>query len=463
MTLEELLQDLIDDGTQLAFIRGFGWYRVEKSGYMVQLPPDFIQGELLHRFFKSENELYKSYELTHSKITSAEKLFQVYKSRDADCMGKFFFSNQDPDGQPHMSRITLPLKPRLDTKRCADWIADVYPQNPNLLRQVGGYCLFSPDNRFQKVFLITGSGANGKGTFLRILTTILEQHVQGEKLATPVELDEFGMHERMEIIGKQLIYDADISGSNKSLNWIKRISGGDKITARGLYKSAVKFLPTCKIMLLSNPIPNWENSPALTRRLILMQFKKKYKIDPGFEMSLLSNEMLERWLCYFKQGYDELCDRNTFALVEENNAAEFLSLADDVALFLQDYCHYDPHAWIPCETFYREFAEFWRVTLAERKTPPNSRVIGKRLREYGIEKDRNRTLSEADLERYKLDAPEQEELFEEKPTEEERKDAQELKKRWDCYKGITLKKYAQKKASKEKEKQSCTDRALNNI
>lgn len=450
MTLEELLQDLIDDSTQLAFIRGIGWFRIENTGYMVPLPHDYIQGELLNRFFKSENELYKSYELTHSKITSAEKLFQVYKSRDADYMGTFFFANQNADGQPHMSRITLPLKHGLDVSRCADWIADVYPQNPTLLQQVGGYCLFSPDNRFQKIFLITGSGANGKGTFLRILTTILEQYVEGEKLATPIDLDEFGMHERLELIGKQLVYDADISGSNKSLRWLKIISGGDKITARGLYKSQVKFLPTCKIMLLSNPIPSWENSPALTRRLILMQFKKKYKIDPGFELGLLSKDMLEKWICYFKQGYDDLCKRNTFALIDENNAQEFLSLADDVALFLQDQCDYDPHVWIPCETFHRAFIEFWRADLDERKAPPNRRVIGKRLREYGIEKERNRTLSDEELKRFALNAPVQEELFE-IPLRDGQQQAQEQKRRWDCYQGITLKKFRAEEGYIEKE------------
>lgn len=448
MTIEELLQDLIDDGTQLAFIRGFGWFMLENTGYMVHLPTDYIQSELLNRFFKNETEVYKTQELTHRKITTVEKLFEIYKSRDLDCLGKFFFANQDPAGTPHMSRITLPLKHRLDTTRCEEWAASVYPQSPRLLQQIGGYCLFSPDNRFQKIFLVTGTGANGKGTFLRILTTILEQYVEGEKLAAAVDLDEFGMHERVEILGKQLIYDADISGSNKSLRWLKIISGGDKITARGLYKSQVRFLPTCKILLLSNPIPSWENSPALTRRLVLLQFKNKFKVDPAFELSLLTEEMLERWICWFKAGYDDVCKKNSFSLLEENNAQEFLSLADDVALFLQDHCVWKPEAWIPCETFYQAFSEYWRDVLRERKTPPNARVIGKRLREYGIEKDRNRTLTDEELTRFGLSRPEQQEMFNaprREKSENDRKSDEEQKRRWDCYRGITLTKYAPKK------------------
>jgi len=390
---------------------------------MVQVPKDYIRSEILDMYFKDEHTLYQE-EISHNKICSAEKLFEIARGREPDGLGAFFYENEETGGTPHLSRILLPVEEQPDLVRCEEWVNAVYPQNPKLLQQMGGYVLFSPDNRFQKIFLITGSGANGKGTLLRIFTTILENYAEGEKLATAVDLDELSLHERIEIVGKQLIYDADISGSNKSLRWLKILSGGDKITARGLYKSQVTFTPTCKILLLSNPIPSWENSPALVRRLVLLQFKQKFKIDPAFEQSLLSKDMLKKWLWYFKQGYEELKARG-FALVDENNASEFLSQADDLGFFLQEYCSFEHDAWIPTDAFYMAFENFWRKVLREKRPTPNARIVGKRLREYGIEKKKNVTLKPDDLRRFGL--TEQMEIGE------------EAKDRWDIYRGIKMK------------------------
>lgn len=429
MTQRDILQHLLDNCTNEVYLRGLGWYKMEKTGYMVQLPKDYIRSEVLDMYFMDANTLYQE-DISHHKICSAEKLFEIARGRDLDGLGNFFYANEDPQGAPHLSRIKIPVEAQ-DVSKCEAWALSVYPQNTDLLKQIGGYILFSPDNRFQKIFLVTGSGANGKGTFLRILTAILEGHVEGERLATAVDLDELTLHERVEILGKQLIYDADISGSNKSLRWLKVLSGGDRITARGLYKTQITFTPTCKILLLSNPIPSWESSPALTRRLVLLQFKQRFAVDPTKELSFLTPDMLRAWVWYFRQGYEDLKVIG-FRLIEENNASEFLSQADDLGLFLQEYCTFDHAVSIPTETFYAAFERFWKTVLREKKTTPNSRIVGKRLREYGIEKLKNVTLSEQVIGLYKLN--EQLEM-------DEQGRPRPPRSRWDLYRGITLKEY----------------------
>ena len=419
MTERELLQHLIETCTDNVYIRGFGWYNQQNDGYMVQLTPDQIKSELLKLHFKDEHTLYKTVNISHKRICAAEKLFAIRQGVDASDVGRFFFLNQETEGRTHFSKVQIPFETQSQIDRCKEWVASVYPQNVRLLQQIGGYILFSPDNRFQKVFLVTGPGANGKGTFLRILTTILEQKVEGEKLATAVDFDDFNVHERVQLIGKQLIYDADISGTPKALRWLKIISGGDKITGRGLYKDPITFLPTCKVLLLSNPIPSWENAPALVRRLVLLQFKQKFTIDPAFEQSLLTDEMLKKWVWYFYEGYQDI-QKYGFYLVDENNAGEFLSQADDISHFLQECCIFDSEQMIPTETLYSEFEYFWKEILREKRPCPNCRILGKRLREYGIEKRRNVTLSVEEKTVFKLD---------------------QNKDRWDMYKGISLQAY----------------------
>lgn len=429
MNQRDMLQNLIDNCTNEVYLRGLGWHKQEKTGYMVQLPEDYIRSKILNMYYKDEKTL-RLEEISHKQIIGAEKLFEIARGKDLEGVGAFFYEGQETHGKPHRSRIMLPIEEH-DTARCEEWVTTVYPQNPDLLKQVGGYILLSPNNRFQKVFLVTGPGANGKGTFLRILTSILEGKVEGEKLSTAVDLDELTLHERIEILGKQLIYDADISGSNKSLRWLKLLSGDDKITARGIYKASVSFVPTCKIMVLSNPIPDWNSEPALIRRLILLQFKQKFEVDPTKEQSFMTDDMLKAWVWFFHQGYEDL-KRRGFRLIEENNASEFLSQADDLGLFLQEYCTVQHGARVPTEAFYNAFEQYWKGVLREKRTMLNSRVVGKRLRSYGIEKQKNVSLSDKEIALYKLN--EQLEI-------DDTGHAKEPRSRWDVYNGITLKEF----------------------
>ena len=431
MTETDLLQHLIDMCTSEVYIQGFGWYQKQIDGYMVQLSDHEIKQELVNLHFKDDQTLYKTAEISHKKICSAEKLFEILRSREAhDIFGKYFFKGQDTQGIEHLSKITIQLE-ACDTTPCLNAVSDWYEQNPKLLQQVGGYILFSPDNRFQKVFLVHGPSGNGKGTFLRVLTSILEQHVEGERLSLAVNFDEFSPSERVGLVGKQLVYDAELSGSPRAVRWLKLISGGDKLTARALYKSQITFLPTCKVLLLSNPIPDWQNSPALIRRLVLLNFKKTFAINPVYEHSLMTEDMLKRWVWFFYEGYQHLC-KFGFLLTEENNANEFLSQADNLSLFLQECCEFGADLTVPTASFYKAFKAFWEE-LEDKRPALNKREVGKRLREYGIEKHRNVKFTEEQLKQYDLlkDALVMKKI--------NGKLVQHTKTRWDMYHGIGLK------------------------
>ena len=376
---------------------------------MVQLPIGFLENQLLQVY-------YDDPKLTHRTLTNAIKLFELLQGKESQqIIGKFCFANA-PISEPYLSKIQISLNPAADTGPCWTWAEAVYPQNDVLIAQIGGYILFHPDNNFQKVFLITGPGGNGKGTFLRILTAILEEKVLGEPLACSVDFDEFGKHERFEIIGKRLVYDPDISGNAKTQRWIKILSGGDRITASQKFKQPITFYPTCKLLLLSNPIPEWETNPALLRRIILLRFMRKFKVDPEVEFRLLTPAMLEQWVSFFWHGYQDF-KRHGFRLIEENSAGEFLSQANDISSFFQDLCCFGDKYEIPAVVLYRHFVQYWKDTLQETRQPQNARVIGKRLKEIGVEKVRNVTLTSQQCKQYHLTDP---------------------NKRYDMYKGITV-------------------------
>lgn len=412
MTELEILDCLAYQFPTYSYIWGFGWYRQEDSGHMVQIPIGELEQFLIHHFYDNKT-------LKLRDITSALHLFEWLQGKvNENVIGTFCFANERKE--QYFTQINLPLNPQADVGRCLRWAESVYPQEPLLLMQIGGYILFHPNNSFQKIFLVSGPGGNGKGTFLRIIKTILQDYVTGPPLAYSVDFDEFGKHDRFEIIGKQLVYDPDISGSAKVQRWLKILSGGDTITAEKKFKQPINFTPTCKLLLLSNPIPDWKNDPAMTRRIILLRFTKKFKVNAKFEESLLTPEMLEKWIAFFWHGYQDF-KKHGFRLIDENLASEFLAESDDFASFVQDWCVLSEKYEIPCMVLYHQFLGYWKTVLQETRSPLNARVVGKRLKELGIDRHRNQTLTPEQCAKYHLPSIEG--------------------KRYDMFKGITLEEF----------------------
>ena len=111
-----------------------------------------------------------------------------------------------------VSKVELPF-PFDPQAQCPEWktfLEEVLPdpESRQLLREVFGYCL-TYDTSLQKFFLFEGSGANGKGVVLRILTALL-----GEANVSSLPLEIFGHSHGLEsTLGKLVnisLSDAEI-------------------------------------------------------------------------------------------------------------------------------------------------------------------------------------------------------------------------------------------------------------
>ena len=99
---------------------------------------------------------------------------------------------------------------------------------------------------------ITQGFRGGKGGARADLLTL-----QGKRLTT---LSEFGQNDILDLPA------------------IKQITGGDSITARGLYaKDYVSFKPTNVVAMLTNAKPQVaENDPAAWQRIRLIEFTQRF-------------------------------------------------------------------------------------------------------------------------------------------------------------------------------------------
>lgn len=220
--------------------------------------------------FKSlANRSFSSKQENHNKniINVKNGLFDI---------SSYILSAHTPE---YISTNQIPIEYRSDAT-CDRWLQFLHQvsggdtEQVKLLRQICGYCLTS-DVEYQKAFILTGGGGNGKGTFTRLLT-----HIVGEDNTSTVKLDtlnrQFGLS---AIIGKKLNIIDEVSENYLESDIIKQLISGERMSAEIKYQKApVEFTPIAKIVLSCNNLPKInDNTLGLFRRLIIIPFNRHFE------------------------------------------------------------------------------------------------------------------------------------------------------------------------------------------
>ena len=149
------------------------------------------------------------------------------------------------------------------------------------LQEVCGYALSGSQNE-KCIFLIYGERDCGKSEFIRILAEILKKYffTTDNLLVKGRKIDKTGADpELASIQGKRVISKVETDKfQNLDEPLIKKISGGDDITARFLHCNTTTFKPIGKIFIATNYQPNFDfTDNALTQRLRYIEFKNKFE------------------------------------------------------------------------------------------------------------------------------------------------------------------------------------------
>jgi len=202
-------------------------------------------------------------------------------------------------------------------------------QMVNYLQCLLGYSI-SGLIREQLFIILWGSGGNGKGVLMNLLSKLMGEYytqLKNDLILKTNNNNTGATPHLMELLGSRLAF-ADESDMDSKLNeaLIKNITGGGLITARKLYSSPVTFKPTFQLFLLTNHKPEINCSDSIKRRLILIpflaEFKNKDRYDKNNKKHKLGDteieEKLEKyldeflvWLVkgsikYFEHGLDKL-------------------------------------------------------------------------------------------------------------------------------------------------------------
>lgn len=154
-----------------------------------------------------------------------------------------------------------------------------------------GYCL-TGEVAEHLLTICWGDGGNGKGAMLE---RTLRPLFGGYGVAAPPGLltQQSGRNhpeEEAGLRGARLVVGGETEkGESLNESRVKRLTGGDTVSARDLYQKRIEFAPTHKLLLLTNHKPKIRGTDnGIWRRVRLVPFTKRFenKDEPTLETTL---------------------------------------------------------------------------------------------------------------------------------------------------------------------------------
>lgn len=198
--------------------------------------------------------------------------------------------------------------------------------------------------------VLTGTGANGKSTATTALTFALGDYVTAIDPALLMVQDRArsGSTELMQLLGARLVIGQETDEGRKlDEATMKRLTGGDVLTARRLYRDPVTWLPTHTLLYVSNHLPAVKgNDPATWRRLRVVPFAvvvPPEQRDPrlGERLELAADEVVT-WAVEGYRDYIENGMREPASVLRATDA--YRAESDHVRQFLDEACEVSANA-----------------------------------------------------------------------------------------------------------------------
>jgi putative DNA primase/helicase len=257
------------------------------------------------------------------------------------------------------------------------------------LRRAVGYAL-TGDTREQVIFILFGSGANGKSTFLETLACLFGDYASKTPTETLLTRRSGSIpNDVARLRGARLVTAIEAEeGQRLAESMVKQMTGGDTITARFLRQEWFEFQPEFKLFLATNHKPQIRGTDnAIWRRIRLIPFEVSFPDDlQDKELGRKLQAELPGILAWAVRGCLEWQAAGLGVPAKVVRAtADYQSEMDALAVFIDDCCLVKPTAQAKVASLYSEY-ETWCSVNGER--PLSKRSFGIRLGERGFTQGR---------------------------------------------------------------------------
>lgn len=186
-----------------------------------------------------------------------------------------------------------------------EFISKVLP-NKNVreyVLQIFASCLDGSTKR-EKLYVFSGSGGNGKSKLIELLDKALGDYSKGISIAllTKKRADSNAAQPELAMTkGRRVIkFQEAEEGSKINTGLMKELTGGDKITCRGLFQDPIEFKPQFTPFLICNDKPELPpHDDGTWRRIRLIEFISRFvaeenEIDHSYNKYLIDYSLSEK-------------------------------------------------------------------------------------------------------------------------------------------------------------------------
>ena len=224
-----------------------------------------------------------------------------------------------------------------------------------VLEEILGHILLV--NRFpHKIFFLTGCGANGKSTFVEMITKWTSE------LSSHVDIANFDDGTSLtSLVGKlvNVADDVDAIYFEKSKN-LKTMASGNTVGCRAIYSQPITLKNTATLIFTANEPPVFKDkSQGIGRRLVIIPFdnvvkKRIYNLDELLSSDNAKSYLLNLALGGIKRILANNLEMSTSETIEEATKQYYLD-NDSVLAYLNDYGDINGN---PIATVYEAYTDY---------------------------------------------------------------------------------------------------------
>ena len=261
------------------------------------------------------------------------------------------------------------------------------------LQRLCDYMMFG-DRREQIIVYLQGDGANGKSLFIDVLSHVFGDYAASISAKALIDRASGAIPSDIAAIaGKRLVTMSEFpERTHINTTTVKSITGGDKVSARHLYKAWFEFKPQFQLLCAMNELPQVpENDDAYMRRVQIITFPRVFQrseMDRDLSSKLkLESDGILQWcfegaLRYQRQGLEP-----TEKMRRE--LEEYRRKSDLVAEFVRECVIKDGGKGFHSLTDLVQYAR--RYMFQEDTIPPDERSIKKSLKRLLGDTQQHRT------------------------------------------------------------------------
>lgn len=229
-----------------------------------------------------------------------------------------------------------------------------------LLKELVGYCFYRA-MPFQNIFLLYGSGGNGKSVFLDILRNILGDESYSSQSLQNLTRNRFA---KASLYNKNANIFGDLPRTALMESGIlKELSGGDMVEAEQKFKSGFLFKNHAKIIASCNEVPESpDQTDSWYRRIIIVNFPYTFNKNPNRKLSeeLCTEENLSAFFLSCISAFKQALEDNKLIRKEtiEEQRKKYLHFSNSAMAFITDKLELDPEMRIECSILFEKYQEY---------------------------------------------------------------------------------------------------------